>query len=676
MLVKELTSVRQKVACTISYLISSHRVTPSQVEDHCSICNGLTLWAGILLDTNVMLGGSLQEQNGRKGRILSMPLFSGSKEVDLTVYLSFLDELDDWILFQMSSSERFKGALPKGIKAPASAGIVLSLIRLICKRVSDGEMLDTEALRLAHQVCCFLSKIQLDRPDLVELANAEFISFEHDLSKRPRLRDNPEVSSILDEMNALARTHLLDWTPDPFRPRHGPGATADVEVKCWYDKYLHMNSDARVAYLLNRYNLGTEVDYCPWVKPEKSTRTSRFIPVPKTWKKLRGISAEPVELQFYQQAVLRSLDRLFTTSKWWKDRVDLHDQGKSGRLALFGSLTNSIATIDLSAASDSVTLELVKEVFKGTPLLYWLLGTRCTFSICDEQVVRLAKFAPMGSACCFPVECIIFTLAAQVASDRTRLDGLDNDPTIRVFGDDIVIDWYSADTLVEVLNQIGFKVNTRKSYLIGNFREACGVEAYRGTEVQPLRYKRLGGDFRAWTPLVGDIATALSYSNSLYSRGFHGTRSYLVQILLNSEIAIGKKRFRVGNYIPATFSGTRGSLASPLPTNFNRLLKSGWPAPQDASVPWYQARLVKSLGFRVRLKSYIEGSEMSELYSMMLYHEWQLEHQSGLVDYDKKWEKGWCDLGLVSGPDSRLPLGSVTVPTVKWVLWDYIDSLV
>lgn len=675
MLVELLTQVRQNVARTNGYLIGSHRVAPSQREDHYNICNGLTLWAGILLDTNELLGGTPQEQNGRRGRILSMPLFSGSSEVELTPYFVFLDELDDWLLVQMSSSSRFKGDLPKGIKAPASAGVLLSLIRLICGQVRTGEMEDWKALRLAHQVCCFLSKIQLDRPDLVELANAEFISFETDLSTRPRLREDPEVARVLDEMNALARVHLASWTPGPFRPRHGPGAVSDVGVKCWYDKYLSLNSDVRVAYLLGRHGLGTEADYCPWVRREKSTRTSRFIPVPKTWKKLRGISAEPVELQFYQQGILRSLDNLFTTDKWWRDRIDLHDQSKSGYLALFGSRTNSVATIDLSAASDSVTLELVKEVFKGTPLLYWLLGTRCTHSICDEQVVRLSKFAPMGSACCFPVECIVFTLAAQVASDRTRRVELDEDPTIRVFGDDIVIDWFSAPALVEILGQVGFRVNTRKSYLSGGFREACGVEAYRGHEIQPLRYKRLGGDLLAWTPLVGDVATAIAYSNSLYGVGLHGTRSYLLHSLLASQIVVGKKKFRVGNYVTATFSGTRGSIVSPMPTNFNRLMKSGWPAPTDVSVPWYQVRLTKSLGFRVRVKSYVEGSEMSELYLMMLYHEWQLEHQSGLVDYDEKWAKGWLDLGRLIGPDSRLPLGSVTVPTVKWVPWDYADTL-
>jgi len=676
LLVKQLTRVRTKLSQTPSYLIGSHCVALSQREDHCNICNGLILWVGILLDINTLLEDLRpQDSRGREGRILTMPFLRGETSVDLTIYLSFLDEVDNWLLNQLASSDRFKGDLPKGITVPTDVGCVMSLIRSICCGVRNGEVGDLEAVKWIHQICSFLSKIELDRPDLVNTANAEFIKFEQDLSTALPLRSDPEVAGILDEMNKLARIHLKHWTPEPFLPQHGPGATANTDVKCWYDKYTHMRQDCRVAYLLGRSNLGTETDYCPWLLSEKSTRTSRFIAVPKTWKKLRGISAEPVELQFYQQGIRRSIDTMFSSSHYWRQRVDLHDQSISGNLALLGSMTGSFATIDLSAASDSVTLELVKEVFKGTPLLYWLLGTRCTHTICGSQVVRIKKFAPMGSATCFPVECIVFTLAAQVASDRVRIPALHNSETIRVFGDDIIIDYFSAAYLVELLQKLGFRVNTRKSFLTGKFREACGVEAYRGVAVQPLRYKRLGSNLNTWTPQREDVSAAISYSNSLYERGFRTTRAYLTHSILHSRLKVGKKTMPLGPYISTTFSGEKGSLISPNPTNFNRLLKFRMEPPQDASVPWYQVRLVRSIGFRVRIPSWRDGSAIADLFSWQKYHEWQLRHQPGLIDYEKMWEKGWIDLGVSNTYDQRVPLGSVIVPTLKWVPWCEDDNL-
>lgn len=676
MLVKQLTRVRTNLSNTPSYLIGSHCVALSQKEDHCNICNGLTLWVGILLDINTLLVElHPQESDGREGRILTMPLLRGQESVDLTSLLTFLDELDIWLLSQLSSSSRFKGDLPKGITVPKQLGCVMSLVRSICNATRNGEVGDKEAVRWIHQICSFLSKIELDRPDLVKAANADFIQFEQGLSSALPLRNDPEVAGILDEMNALARITLSSWTPEPFLPQHGPGAVADREVKCWYDKYLHTRRDCRITYLLARSSLGTETDYCPWLMNEKSDRTSRFISVPKTWKKLRGISAEPVELQFYQQGIRRSLDTMFSEDSFWKQRVDLHDQSKSGHLALLGSLTGSYATIDLSAASDSVTLELVKEVFKGTKLLLWLLGTRSTHTICDEQVVRIRKFAPMGSATCFPVECIVFALAAQVASNRVRIPALHNSETIRVFGDDIITDYFAADETIRILQLLGFRVNTRKSFTTGCFREACGIEAYRGVEIQPLRYKRLGSNLNTWTPHIDEVSAAISYSNSLYERGYRTSRAYLMHAVLKSSVRIGKRTMKIEPYLTMTFSGDRGSFISPNPTNFNRLMKFSMEPPQDPKVPWYQTILVKSMGKRVRIPSWRDGSEMSELFSWFNYHEWQLRHQPGLVDYEKMWEKGWIDLGAKSSYDQRVPLGSVIVPVVKWVPWCNDDTL-
>lgn len=663
-----LASVRHNVARTLSYRIGNHSVKPDSHEDFHCICNGLTLWAGILLDHDLMLDPEGQKHRGFAGRVKALPWLRGDKEVDLTSLLTFLDNLDGSLIRELSGYAPFKGTLLLAeIEAPAQAGVLIDLCRRTILSLARGGVSDVMAIKLLHQTFCFLKKLQINRPDLNEQANADFIRFERLLEISSGLPVDQDSVTILDKMNELARIHLQDFSVTPFHPKHGPGAVADSDVKCWYQKYTHMRSDARVDYLLGRSDLGTSTDYCPWIMPEKSTRTSRYISVPKSWKKLRGISAEPVELMFFQQAVLARLDSMFSNSVWWSARINLHDQARSRELALKGSIHDGFATIDLSAASDSVTLEHVKHVFKGTPVLPWLLGTRSTYTVCRDTTVRLRKFAPMGSACCFPVMCMFFALAAQVASDRTYTPEFDASRTVRVFGDDIIVDWYAADELIKILSVLGFSVNTDKTYTAGNFREACGVEAYRGHEIQPLRYKRLGFSHEPGLASAEDIATALSYVNTMYFKGYHTTRRYLLSVLLSRQYTLKNRTRSVARYLPATFDGLQGTLASPFPTNFNRLFKF------DRGL-W--TMLVRSIGFRLRLTSPIDSLEMSELYSWMLYHEWLLGHQPGILDDDERWANGWLDLARVSEFDRRLPLGFTMVPTEKWVVWTHHNSLV
>lgn len=664
----QLANVRQKVARTSCYRIGNHEVLPDSKSDFHCICNGLTLWAGILLDHDLRLDPTDHEHRGFAGRLSQLPWLSGEKVVDLTILLTFLDDLDDSLIREISGQTPFKGVyLLAEIRVPANAGVLVDLCRRTIKSLTRGDVSDVEAVRLLHQSFCFLKKIQTDRPDLTEAANVAFIEFEHGLELASDIPKTSEYSAIVHEMNKLARIHCSDFNVDSFRPKHGPGVVADVSVKCWYDKYTHLRTDARVDYLLGRNELGTTKDFCPWSLAEKSTRTSRYVSVPKSWKKLRGISAEPVELMFFQQAVSARLDNLFSTNYWWKQRVNLHDQAFSRELALLGSLHNGYATIDLSNASDSVTLELVKSVFKGTPVLPWLLGTRSTQSICGNTTVRLRKFAPMGSACCFPTECIIFALAAQVASDRTFMHEFDERQTVRVYGDDIIVDWYAASETIRILEILGFAVNTAKTYISGLFREACGVEAYRGHEIQPLRYKRIDYAYGPEPTSMGNVATSLDYCNTMFSKGYHDTRKYLLAELLQKQYKLGRTVRTVGRYLPATFTGGRGTLASPTPTNFNRLLKF------DKDL---QTLVVRSIGFRLRLLSKFRDSEMSELFSWMKYHEWQLGHQPGVFESEERWANGWIDLGHESDYDQRLPLGFTMTPTEKWVVWTHYDSLV
>mgnify|MGYP003574136007 FL=1 len=665
-----LERVYGKIQLTQCYLIGNHTVSTASRQDIAVIRNALCLWAGILLDHNSLLGLNDQVSRANRGRILSIQPFFGQKVVDLGQLLTYLDECDRTLILESSQSSRFKGeSFLRKVKADPPLGCdgLVGLLTSSISQLVKGDVSDVTCVKLIHQSLCFMKKLEIDRPDLEDKANADFFEFEKELALRPPIGSNSEAEEVVKEMNALARLHLSSFDIAPVMPKHGPGVVADQSVKCWYDKNTSMSTDRRINYLLAKEGLGTINDYCPFCGMNNSTRTSRFISVPKTWKKLRGISAEPVELQFFQQAVFTSIDRLFCHDEWWRKRVDLHNQPRSRQLALIGSMTDSYATIDLSAASDSVTLELVKKVFKGTPLLKWLLATRSTYTECDGKTIKTNKFSPMGSACCFPVECIVFALATQVASDRTRT-ALDNcRETVCVFGDDIITDWYAAQECIRILELLGFKVNVEKSFIKGHFREACGAEAYHGYEIQPLRYKRISSSLMTTQISIGDAATVLSYCNSLYDRGYSITRRFLLGRFLRMKVLIGKKAVSLKRFLPVTFNGLRGTLASPSPTNFNITL---------AFDSFLQCKTVKTLGICFKPLLHTLRSEMSEQYSTMKYVEWLINHQDDQERTDERYSTSFHFLTETSEYDMRMPMGFVMVPCFNMGVWSHYDSLV
>lgn len=132
----------------------------------------------------------------------------------------------------------------------------------------------------------------------------------------------------------------------------------------------------------------------------------------------------------------------------------------------------------------------------------------------DGEEIPLTKFAPMGSACCFPVEALVFWALSNVAqsdhvedkafkrlfySYSSQSSGLGltaGEPTrISVFGDDIIVRVEQVDRTVALLEAVGLKVNASKSFTKGPFRESCGGDYLAGSDVAPVRVKhRLLGD--------------------------------------------------------------------------------------------------------------------------------------------------------------------------------------
>lgn len=229
-------------------------------------------------------------------------------------------------------------------------------------------------------------------------------------------------------------------------------------------------------------------------------RASKLTTVNKENDIDRVICIEPLLNLFRQQAIRAFLERRLRTIN-----IDFKVQQEIHRLmARRGSLDGSLCTLDLSSASDTISLNFCKD-FLPEALLEELLCARSPYVKIGDEEVEVHMISSMGNATTFPLQTIIFfcltigTMMAHNLSPHKRgkrsivpsLSGPDRN--IGVFGDDMICPTECADDLMRLLGVCGFTVNTRKSYYSGHFRESCGGNYLRGVDVTPVRCETLSG---------------------------------------------------------------------------------------------------------------------------------------------------------------------------------------
>lgn len=239
---------------------------------------------------------------------------------------------------------------------------------------------------------------------------------------------------------------------------------------------------------------------------QPTSKQSRLVTVAKNSTSRRTITVEPVLLQYLQQGVNTVLRDNIKKCKIMSNSLDLTDQTHNQKLAMDGSRTGLWATIDLSSASDLLSLELVKLIFQDKPTFQDRLVSCRSTSYTDGRNHReLRKYAGMGNATTFPVQSVTFALLAMAAI----LDEVGRKPTygsvmrasrlVRVYGDDIIVPAQYSHKVVDWLEHFGLRVNRRKSFTDYKswwehqpcFRESCGVDAYNGVDVTPLYLRAL-----------------------------------------------------------------------------------------------------------------------------------------------------------------------------------------
>ena len=400
-------------------------------------------------------------------------------------------------------------------------------------------------------------------PSREQAAEEQFIATEREVS-RNRVRNAINMHLFGHVGNVLFGRVLARVSDDinelALLPRHGPGSTEDRTIG--NQKFVDRRTSVRLQRVFpddwyEFFNHGEFADSLSDTSrleklepiPRKDEPPVRVVFVPKTMKTPRVIAIEPVWNQKYQQALMKCIVRYIESDKLVGGHVNFARQEVNRNLAFESSISRSNATIDLSEASDRVDPALVSAIMQYHPTL-----CRMVFACRSERaklpsgrVITLSKFASQGSALCFPVEAMVFYSIVVLAllkhrklhANSRNIEIVAGD--VYVYGDDIIVPSLEVQAVYEALEAAGLKVNRKKSFSSGFFRESCGMDAFMGVNVTPVYIRHPVPVSRRDAK---EVESSIASSNLFYKKGYWKTAQALRDIV---ESAIG-----VVPHVPST----------------------------------------------------------------------------------------------------------------------------
>jgi len=412
---------------------------------------------------------------------------------------------------------------------------------------------DIEAIYALRQLTLGFSKIALPQegpggpstgvvtPRRERRAMAGFVQCEQDIRRSDKLLD-PQFLTEFKGMSELLFGGMFakvdrDVYWQRLLPKHGPGAVADrlssnakFRMRTWTSRLQRIMPAEGVLVPNSHFNdeLDQEIDI---LEPGAEIPV-RVIPVPKTLKSPRIIAIEPAAMQYVQQALLASIRDAINEDDFLNRIVGLDDQTPNQRLAMEGSLSGDLATLDLSEASDRVSYQHVRAMIEDYPDLLQAVDA-CRSRKADvpgHGVIRLAKFASMGSALCFPFEAMVFStliylgIQRELGTPLTRKDLKGLSGRVRVFGDDLIVPKEYVLSVVDELHLFGYVVNASKSFWTGRFRESCGKEYFDGHDVSIVKIRQ---QLPARRTDADGVIAAFALRNQLYWAGLWKSAAWM-----------------------------------------------------------------------------------------------------------------------------------------------------
>lgn len=387
------------------------------------------------------------------------------------------------------------------------------------------------------------------------------------LDVEERLSDINFDRGMMGSLREIIAWMFRTFDDELVLPKNGGGAVAERGIKTVIQKLENIRPTLEQLALFYRPEQEIQpdaLDLYPGVY-ENLPGSARLKFVPKDIGKSRSICMEPVTTQYYQQAVRLWVEQALDTTM--RSHIPLHEQHRNRYLARRGSVNGRLDTIDLSSASDSVHVNFVEAVFESD-LKSYLLSTRSSEVEYDQSGegtmrVRIHKFAPMGSALCFPIQSALYTAIVLYSSLVVLFnETVGNDLHLNrramyhyyallkekgyepfsVYGDDIICDKRVTPTVIETLTQLGFVVNQGKSFLgLSTFRESCGGYYLNGTDVTPLRakFKKVSNTMSLQT-----LAGLIDMANRAYDYGYLSLRQHIIRICLHYPLADRTGQFK------------------------------------------------------------------------------------------------------------------------------------
>lgn len=419
-----------------------------------------------------------------------------------------------------------RGAIPAFLQ-----GMLSRIFDLATGRIQNEPNVDS--IESVRQIVYAFKKVLLPCTKQKDKAAVdEFAQIEHELQR-------PMPPEDIEDFILVARVlwdSVFHRDFDPYVdtcPKHGPGATAEgisgnqkYLHKSWHDRLEPFFPLIETAYANAGASFSKEVLDVTVVTEEQELPVKVTL-VPKTLRGPRVIAIEPVCMQYTQQALSKYIIDILESDRLTRGHVNFHDQSINQRLAMTASRDKSLATIDLSSASDRVPLSLAARMFDGNPdLRDAILACRSTRArLPNGDILPLSKFASMGSALCFPVESMYFyTLCVGAQLKRHNLPVTYRNiykvsRSVYVYGDDIIVPTDAAAFTIDYLQKYYCKVGATKSHWKGSFRESCGVDAYDGVLITPVYVRRLPPDGkRAADALISWTSTASQFYRKGYWR--------------------------------------------------------------------------------------------------------------------------------------------------------------
>ena len=416
-----------------------------------------------------------------------------------------------------------------------------------------GTLLDApnvDAIQAVRQITLMFGKVNLPCSDArVEAAISKYIECEKEVRAYESTQEHHEYEAFGQTAYMLFGGVFSNVDRKIYNgevlPKHGPGSTAERILGNkkfnqfeWTERLERLFHANEYIFPNWRYYLGRDSTPLPVTYLEPGAeRPVRVVTVPKTLKTPRIIAIEPTCMQYMQQGILEVLMECFGRDDLLTQLIGFDNQVPNQLLAMKGSHDGSLATLDLSEASDRVSNQLVRKMV--APWLWLAEGLDATRSrkadVPGHGVIRLAKYASMGSALCFPIEAFVFTTMVFMGIQKdleyplTR-KRIQNEfvGRVRIFGDDIIVPKEHVRSVVATLQDFGLVVNVNKSFWTGKFRESCGKEYFNGEDVTLVRVREMLPTQRKH---VREIISTVSLRNNLYEAGLWKAAGFLDDLL-------------------------------------------------------------------------------------------------------------------------------------------------